>query len=629
MTDLTTSRFLPLEPVFPQMGSRILPDGSCHFVVWAPLLTQVSLKLLQPERQIPMERDEWGYWQVTVTGIPAGTRYLYQLQGSDLDGVVERPDPASLSQPDGVHAASEVVSLDSTDWTDQDWSGIPVAEWVLYELHIGTFTPDGTCESAIERLPLLKALGVNAIEIMPVAQCPGGRNWGYDGVYPYAASQAYGGLQGFQKLVNACHQQGIAVVLDVVYNHMGPEGNYLSQFGPYFTDKYRTPWGSALNFDDAYCDGTRQFFIQNALFWLRDCHVDGLRLDAVHAIYDFSARPFLRQLSQSVDPLSQTTDWKRILIAECDLNDTRFINPIERGGYGLDSQWCDEFHHALHTLLTGELDGYYEDFGSIHHLAKSYRQGYVYTGEYSQHRSCFFGSDSSYCPGTQFVVCNQNHDQVGNRMLGDRLTQTLSFAALQLAAATTLLSPLVPMLFMGEEYGETAPFQYFVSHGDPDLVKAVQEGRKREFSTFAWKGDVPDPQSPQTFEGSKLNWDLLSQGSHTILWRFYQALIQLRRGIPALAQLGRGTDHLCQVEVVGDKAMSVHRQSGSSQVFYLLNFDTEQAATAPLPQGTWHKRLGSQDPQWQGSPALSSPETGTGGSPLVVPPSGVVLYEAK
>ncbi len=629
MTDLTTSRFLPLEPVFPQMGSRLLPDGSCHFVVWAPLLTQVSLKLLQPERQIPMERDEWGYWQVTVTGITAGTRYLYQLQGSALDGVVERPDPASLSQPDGVHAASEVVRLDSTDWTDQDWPGIPVAEWVLYELHIGTFTPAGTCESAIERLPLLKALGVNAIEIMPVAQCPGGRNWGYDGVYPYAASQAYGGLQGFQKLVNACHQQGIAVVLDVVYNHMGPEGNYLSQFGPYFTDKYRTPWGSALNFDDAYCDGTRHFFIQNALFWLRDCHVDGLRLDAVHAIYDFSARPFLRQLSQSVDTLSQTTDWKRILIAECDLNDTRFINPIERGGYGLDSQWCDEFHHALHTLLTGELDGYYEDFGSIHHLATSYRQGYVYTGEYSQHRSCFFGSDSSHCPGTQFVVCNQNHDQVGNRMLGDRLTQTLSFAALKLAAAATLLSPLVPMLFMGEEYGETAPFQYFVSHGDPDLVKAVQEGRKREFRAFAWKGDVPDPQSSQTFEGSKLNWDLLSQGSHSTLWQFYQALIQLRRGIPALAQLGRGTDHLCQVEVIGDKAMSVHRQSGSSQVFYLLNFDAEQAATAPLPQGTWHKRMDSEDPQWQGSLALSSPETGTGGSPLVVPPSGVILYEAE
>ncbi len=611
---------------FPTVGSRLVGADRCRFGVWGPLLEQVNLKLLDPERQIPMTRDQWGYWQTEVDGLCAGTRYFYQIEGSQ--GVVERPDPASLSQPDGVHGASEVVELEGSGWTDQGWRGIPLADWVVYELHIGTFTPEGSFAAAIQKLPLLKELGVNVIEVMPVAQCPGGRNWGYDGVYPYAVSQAYGGLEGFCQWVNACHAHGIAVVLDVVYNHLGPEGNYLSQFGPYFTDRYRTPWGSALNFDSAYCDGIRHFFIQNALFWLQECHVDGLRLDAVHAIYDFSARPFLRELALAVEPLSRDSGYKRILIGECDLNDTRFIDPVHKGGYGLDSQWCDEFHHALHTLLTGEQEGYYEDFGSLEQLAQSYRLGYVYTGEYSQHRRRFFGSDPSHCPGTQFVVCNQNHDQVGNRMLGDRLSQSLSFDALKLAAAVTILAPMIPLLFMGEEYGETAPFQYFVSHSDPDLVRAVQEGRKREFSGFAWKGEVPDPQSEQTFLRSKLDWQRQTQGSHAVLWRFYQKLIQVRRRIPALAQIEHKSDLFLQVNTINNQALRVQRQTGSSQVFYVFNLDAQQPVAVTVPTGTWGKVLDSQDLEWQGS-GTDLPTMTTEGSELEVPAHGVVIYQAE
>ncbi|MEN9226684.1 MAG: malto-oligosyltrehalose trehalohydrolase [Thermostichus sp. DRC_bins_24] len=486
----------------------------------------------------------------------------------------------------------------------------------------GTFTPEGTFAAIIPRLPELLDLGVNVLELMPVAQCPGGRNWGYDGVYPYAVQTAYGGAQGLKQLVDACHQVGMAVILDVVYNHMGPEGNYLREFGPYFTDKYHTPWGAALNFDDRYCDGVREFFLQNAEYWLEEFHLDGLRLDAIHAIYDFSARPFLRELSERVEALGQRTGWQRQLIAETDLNDVKIISPREQGGYGIDAQWCDDFHHCVHTLLTGEKEGYYEDFGQLEQLAKSYRESYVFSGQYSPHRARRYGNSAAQRPGSQFVICIQNHDQIGNRMLGERLSQLTSFEGLKLAAAALLLAPMLPMLYMGEEYGETAPFQYFVSHGDPDLVEAVRQGRRREFSAFAWKGEVPDPQSEETFHRSKLNWDLKTSGHHHTLWRWYQTLIQLRKTSPALQSFQRES---VQVHLFADGGLALQRSWGSDTLLALFNFSPDHAATySGWPVGTWQKVLDSHDPDWLG--AGSQLPLQTQGDPVAVPAYGVVLY---
>jgi maltooligosyltrehalose trehalohydrolase len=416
---------LPRSPVG-RIGAYPLGEGRYRFSVWAPLVERVELKLTSPVRRlIPLTQDEQGYWQGEVEGIPPGpVDYLYRLHTAA--GVVERPDPASRCQPYGVHGPSRVVDP-HFDWQDQGWKGIPLSQWILYELHVGTFTPEGTFAAIIPRLPQLVELGVNVLELMPVAQFPGERNWGYDGVYPYAVQTSYGGAAGLKALVNACHQQGLAVVLDVVYNHLGPEGNYLGDFGPYFADKYRTPWGKAMNFDGPYSDGVREFFLQNAEYWLEEFHLDGLRLDAVHAIYDFSAYPFLQELAERVDALEARTGWPRVLVAESDLNDVRLITPRKQGGYGLDAQWCDDFHHSVHTLLTGEKTGYYQDFGQLEHLAKAYRESYVYSGQYSRYRARRHGNSAVSRPGSQFVICIQNHDQVGNRMLGERLSQLTSF----------------------------------------------------------------------------------------------------------------------------------------------------------------------------------------------------------
>jgi maltooligosyltrehalose trehalohydrolase len=604
-----------------RMGAYPLGSGCYHFSVWAPLVEQVELKLLSPvQRCFTLVRDEQGYWQGEVDGIPPGpVDYLYCLHTSA--GVVERPDPASRCQPYGVHGPSRVVDP-HFDWQDQGWKGIPLSQWILYELHVGTFTLEGTFAALIPRLPELVELGVNVLELMPVAQFPGERNWGYDGVYPYAVQTSYGGAAGFKALVNACHQLGLAVILDVVYNHLGPEGNYLRDFGPYFTDKYHTPWGDALNFDDRYSDGVREFFLQNAEYWLEEFHLDGLRLDAVHAIYDFSAYPFLQELAEQVDALEARTGRPRVLIAESDLNDVRLITPREQGGYGLDAQWCDDFHHSLHTLLTGEKTGYYQDFGELEHLAKAYRESYVYSGQYSCYRARRHGNSAVGRPGSQFVVCIQNHDQIGNRMLGERLSQLTSFEGLKLAAAALLLAPMLPLLFMGEEYGEVAPFLYFVSHGDPDLVEAVRQGRRREFSAFAWQGEPPDPQAEETFLRSKLNWDLKKAGHHQVLWKWYQALIQLRKTQPALQHLERDG---VEVELFSGAGLALHRRHGSQSLLALFNFSPNQAVTyAHWPGGTWEKLLDSHEAQWLGKG--SSLPAGSQGDLVEVPPYGVAVY---
>ncbi|NEP18361.1 MAG: malto-oligosyltrehalose trehalohydrolase [Leptolyngbya sp. SIO4C1] len=573
-----------------RLGANYLGDGQCEFTVWAPPLKSVELKL---ERGLqPMQQDERGYWQIALNDIQPGDRYEYRL-----DGEAARPDPASHYQPGGVHEASAVVDHSAFDWQDDDWQGIPLQDYVIYELHVGTFTPAGTFESAIERLDYLKSLGITAVEIMPVSQFAGDRNWGYDGVYPFAVQHSYGGPDGLKKLVDACHQRGLAVILDVVYNHFGPEGNYTSFFGPYLTDNYRTPWGSAINFDDAYSGGVRHYFISNALYWLELYHIDALRLDAIHAIYDFGAKHFLAELAEATAALEKSLKRPLYLIAESDLNDVRIIREAERGGYDIHSQWSDDFHHALHALLTKEETGYYSDFKAAESLASAYRDSFVYSWKYSPFRQRYHGSDASDRPAHQFVVCSQNHDQVGNRMLGERLSHLVPFEALKLAAGTVILSPYLPMLFMGEEYGETAPFLYFVDHGDPNLIAAVREGRKKEFEAFHAEGDPPDAASLETFNQAKLNWDLLEQDRHRSLFGFYQRLIALRQQAGIARDFARP-----DLDVVQDQAvLQVHRWNSSQRLLSVMNFSDQQATVKlAFSQYAWKQQLDSAAAEWAG-----------------------------
>ena len=434
------------------LGASYLGERQCRFRVWAPFVSKVELHLLSPNEQIvPMGKDQRGYHEAVVKQLEPGALYRYRL-----DGDKERPDPASRYQPDGVHGPSQVVDPHFC-WSEAHWAGLPLKEYVLYELHVGTFTPDGTFSAIIPHLDQLKDLGITAVELMPVAQFPGDRNWGYDGVYPFAVQNSYGGPGGLKLLVDACHQRGLAVVMDVVYNHLGPEGNYLADFGPYFTDSYKTPWGPAVNYDGPYSDDVRRFFIENALHWLIDFRIDALRIDAVHGIFDSSAQPFLEELALTVQEHTERLNRQIYLIAESDLNDSRLVRSRKLGGYGLDAQWNDDFHHALHTLLTSERSGYYEDFGLCRDLATAFRDGFVYSGKYSRYRKRRHGNDARVIASHRLVVFSQNHDQVGNRMRGDRLSALVSFESLKLAAGVVILSPFIPLFFMGEEYQVKPP----------------------------------------------------------------------------------------------------------------------------------------------------------------------------
>ena len=599
-------------------------NSTCNFTLWAPLVEKVAFHLVDPQdKVIPLEKDEWGYWHGSIADIKPGTLYYYQL-----DGETDRADPASHSQPQGVHGASEIVDHSSFKWNDKVWQGVALEEMVIYELHVGTFTKEGTFESIIPRISDLRELGINTIEIMPVAQFPGGRNWGYDGVFPYAVQNSYGGVDGLKKLVDACHQQGMAVILDVVYNHLGPEGNYLWGYGTYFTDNYKTPWGSAVNFDGAYSDGVRHYFVQNVLYWLDRYHLDGLRLDAVHAIYDFGAKHILAEMAEAVTQLEQKKGRQFYLIAESDLNDPRIIRSPKLGGYGIDAQWSDDFHHALHTVLTGENNGYYQDFGDLEQLAKVYRKGFVYTWDYSPHRHRYHGEEPSDCASSQFVVCSQNHDQVGNRMLGDRLSNLIPFEALKLTAAALLLAPYIPMLFMGEEYGETAPFLYFVSHGDRNLIEAVRKGRQAEFAAFHEidGGVAPDPQAEETLKESQLNWEKRTSGEHRLLWLFHQKLLQMRRDIPALRNLDR--NQLEATVLKPEKVLCIQRHHQDSKILCWLNFDSETVKiTENIPSGAWEKILDSSESTWGGTDSqLPEKLDETSHSRMDINPYSVVIY---
>ena len=582
-----------------RLGANRLADGRWEFLLWAPNARSVSLHLLHSGELLTMAPLSRGYFRRTVENLEPGTRYFFQL-----DDARKLPDPASRFQPEGVHGPSEVVDLNQFQWTDQNWQGRTLERSIFYEIHVGTYTAQGIFDALIPHIPELVELGITTVELMPVAQFPGARNWGYDGVYPFAPQNSYGGPEPLQRFVNAAHEHGLSVALDVVYNHLGPEGNYLNAYGPYFTDRYRTPWGQALNFDGAGSDEVRRFFIENALYWLENYHFDALRLDAVHGIFDFSARHFLTEIKNAVGALSKRLGRMIHCIAESDLNDSRLLLNHEQGGYDLDAQWSDDFHHSVHRLLTGEDRGYYADFGGIGPLAATLRDGWYYQGQYSHYRQRHHGNSPRGIAASQVVVCNQNHDQVGNRAAGERLSSLVNFESLKLAAGITLLSPFVPLLFMGEEYGETAPFQYFTSHGDPELVEAVRRGRREEFAAFGWEAEkaVPDPQDESTFLRSKPDHSRKSEEPHRTLLRLYQNLIRTRR------EYDLGDPAPRSVREIGDSALLVLRQAERSQQLMIFNFGkSPMPLNLPDIPGTWRMVMNSADASWN-SPGYDLPD---------------------
>jgi maltooligosyltrehalose trehalohydrolase len=505
------------------------------FRVWATLPKKIELQL--NGKKFPMSCDESNWWAAEISENGAGKMPapLHFDYGFILDGEGPFPDPRSPSQPHGVHKLSRLVDQNQFQWTDKNFQALPLSSAIFYELHVGTFTPRGTFLSAIEKLNHLVALGVTHVELMPVVEFSGDHGWGYDGVDLFAPHHALGKPDDLKKLVDACHARGLAVILDVVYNHLGPSGNYLAKFAPYFTKKFASPWGEGINFDGADSDEVRRFFCDNALMWLRDYHFDGLRLDAVHGIVDTSAIHILEQLEIEVEKLSTQLGRPLVLIPESDLNDPRLLWPRECGGYQLDAQWNDDFHHALHTVLTEEKTGYYSDFGKLENLAKALRHAFVYDGKFSAHRCRVHGRSAEGLSGHKFLGYLQNHDQIGNRAKGERSAQLMSLGKLKIGAALVLTSPFVPMLFQGEEWGASTPFFYFTDYQEPELANAVREGRCREFAAFGWKPEeTADPQACETFEQSKLNWRELSRAPHAEIWEWHKQLIRLRRAEPSL-----------------------------------------------------------------------------------------------
>ena len=494
------------------------------FSVWAPLAQSVSLVLA--DGRVTMTSVADGNWNADVDAARAQRGYRYAI-----DDGAPVPDPRARWQPDGVHGDSHVVDSSNLQRIHRDgFRPKALRDAVLYELHVGTFTPEGTYGAALGKLRHLVDLGITHVELLPLATFPGNHGWGYDGVFLYAPLPAYGTPEELAQFVRACHDHGLAVLLDVVYNHLGPDGNYLGAYGPYFTNRVKTPWGDAVNYDGPYSDGVRHFVIDNALMWLKDYGFDGLRLDAVHAIYSFEAVHVLEELAAAVRRLGEETDRELVLIAESDLNDPRLVHSVARGGYALDAHWEDDFHHAIHRFFTGEKDGYYSDFDGLGDVATALRDGYVYQGRYSAHRRRRHGRPPDGVRPDQIIVCAQNHDQIGNRAQGERLSMLLNPLELKAIAALTVLSPFVPMLFQGEEWGATTPFLYFTDHQDEELGRLVAAGRTKEFSAFAWAGEVPNPQSPDTFSRSKLNWGEAADPVHADLLTWYRRLIALRSG---------------------------------------------------------------------------------------------------
>ncbi|MDF2457442.1 MAG: malto-oligosyltrehalose trehalohydrolase [Cytophagaceae bacterium] len=605
-----------------KLGAQFRLNQPCEFKVWAPESEEVKLILSGYEEPIEMSKDEFGYWSVSVDGVKAGDLYMYKL-----DREKPIPDPASLHQPDGVHGASQVIDQEAFLWSDKDWSNIPMEDLIIYELHVGTFTPQGTFDAVIQKLDYLVDLGINAIELMPISQFPGDRNWGYDIASPFAIQNSYGGPDGLKRLVNACHLKGLAIIIDAVYNHLGPEGNYMISCGPYHTDKYNTPWGCAINFDDAHSDEVRNYYIQNALLFFKDYHVDALRLDAVHAYKDEGAIHFVQELSIAVKELSTQLNKPLLLIGECDLNDPRYISPVDQKGMGLDAQWCDEFHHALHALITGETTGYYADFGDLEHMRRALAQAYVYTGHYSKHRKKTFGKFPQENHHHQFVVFSQNHDQIGNRLLGERLSKLVSFERLKLSAALVLLSPAIPLLFMGEEFGEENPFLFFIDHSDPVLKENVKEGRKKEFAYFFAGKEAPDPAAIEVYDQSKLNWSLLNKPDKKALFNYYKRLIAIRKKSISGAKHPIGSVKVQMNEFQNIITLEQLSPLKDHTLYLIINFGDANVAHVMENERQWKLSLNSASTEWGGDISLTE-KIVTQGNLLYVAPESVIVLES-
>jgi maltooligosyltrehalose trehalohydrolase len=580
------------------IGAVPIDEGRTHFKVWAPERSRVALSFPNDRRVVELSHLGNGYHGAVVDGCGVGDRYHYVL---DDEGPFA--DPASRAQPEGVHGPSQVVDLRAHQWGDAAHRSRPLWQHVISEVHVGTVTPEGTFDGAVAVLDDLVEVGISAVELMPVAQFPGARNWGYDGVFPFAVQSSYGGAAGLQRFVDACHLRGLDVILDVVYNHLGPEGNILEAFGPYFTDRYRTPWGPAVNFDGAGSNGVRAFFLENARQWFTEFHIDGLRLDAVHEIIDRSALPFLSELSAAVSDLGHG-----FLVAESADNNPRLITARSAGGLGMDAQWNDDFHHSLHAAITGERTGYYVDYGPVEDIARAMDEGFVYQGELSTFRNMNHGGPSVGIPPERFVVFAQNHDQIGNRPRGDRLVTLMTLAQAQLAAALVLLAPGVPLLFMGEEYGEPAPFPYFIDHGDPALIEAVRKGRAEEFAAFASTGGVLDAEAQATFDAARLDRSLRHQGEHQFQWALHRALIGLRRTHPAF----RRTDRRTARAFSSANVVTLVRAQAQDALIALFNVSAEAVdAVVPVPPlgltppgdggaSSWSKLLSAGSPEFGG-----------------------------
>jgi len=575
-----------------------------RFKVWAPKAKTIGVKIENTVHS--MQEAAGGWWQVEIENAGAGTDYAFIVDG----GEPAVPDPRSAWQPYGVHGPSRIVDHAAFAWTDAQWQSSPLASAIIYELHIGTFTAEGTLDAAQLHLSYLKDLGITHVELMPVNAFPGKRGWGYDGVSLFAPQDAYGGPEALKRFVNACHRHGLAVLLDVVYNHLGPSGNYLGKFGPYFTHLHSTPWGDAVNLEDAGSHEVRQFFCDNALMWLRDYHFDGLRLDAVHAYMDRSAIHFMEQLSTEVRSLEAETGKHYVVIAESDLNDPRLVKALEAGGYGMDAQWSDDFHHSLVTVLTGDCSGYYSDFGTIADLAKSLKSAFVYDGIYAPHRDRVHGRPVEGLPAWRFLGYSQNHDQVGNRAQGERLCHLTSIGRAKIAAALVFTAPFVPMLFQGEEWAASSPFQYFTDHEDAELGRLVSEGRKNEFAAFGWNpDDIPDPQDGKTFLRSKLKWEEQETTQHAEMLTWYKQLIALRKEHP---ELTNGSLEDTKVEYSEEKKLLVMRRGDLEVIVNLGN----QPLTRKMP--TLSKLLLS-----------SNAEAKADQTSLTLPPDTVAIQKVK
>ncbi|MDZ4851095.1 MAG: malto-oligosyltrehalose trehalohydrolase [Pirellulaceae bacterium] len=591
-----------------QVGAKLDRHGRCTWRVWAPLAQTAKIVLFGPsessESAITMTRDSLGYFEGQCDDVQSGQRYFVRL-----DDRVSLPDPASKWQPDGVHKPSAVWCPDHFQWTDHAWQGVALSELVVYEMHVGTFTAEGSFAAIIPRLAELRQLGVTAIELMPVGQFPGERGWGYDGTYWFAVQQSYGGPSELQRLVNACHACGMAVILDVVYNHFGPEGNYLSQFGPYFTDKYDTPWGSAVHFDGESSKPVRDFVLDNIRHWIRNFHFDGFRLDAIHAIHDESPVHILAETKEVALLEAKPFNRPIHIIAESNLNDVRLLDDAEKSGYGLDAQWSDDFHHCVHTLLTGERDGYYADFDQpAEQLVKSLNDVFVHDGCHSPYRGANHGAPVGVHTGEKFVISIQTHDQVGNRAIGDRFGTLLSPAQQRLAAGLMLIAPNVPMLFMGEEYGESRPFPFFCDFGDEGLREAVRKGRREEFSSFAWPNELPDPMAKQTFESAILSWDWPAGSTNAGLRNLYVELLQLRRTHP----VGQNyKDRLAElITSNGNSVLRLARGGADNQIEHLVayfNLSDKLVDVPSLDELSLNVLLNSDEERFGGSAVGDEP----------------------